>query len=192
MGLQRCNTPKSDETSVSDLSPHLTPPPPPQRVSRPSAWRSPASRRTCSGCWSAACSSPTWPSTPGSLGRSWAGRTPPCCAPSAPTSDSCSWDPRPGGITAPFTRRSLTSRLAPLSLFCQRELSLFCHCCCCCCFSLFTVAGFVLSLVCDLISGTGSDPSHGACAESGTVARTLCSPPGTAESSTTCREGRGT
>ena len=74
----------------------LPPPPSAQHVFPRSEWRSPASPRTCSGCWSAACSLPMWHSTPATRGRNWGGRTPPCCAPSARTSDSCSWGPRPG------------------------------------------------------------------------------------------------
>lgn len=67
-----------------------------QPVFPPSEWRSLASRRTCSGCWSVACSLLTWRSMLGTLGRSWAGRTRPCCVPSVHTSDSCFWGPKPG------------------------------------------------------------------------------------------------
>lgn len=78
-----------------------------QLDSLPSEWRSPASRRTCSGSWSVACSSPTWLSTPAILVKNWAGPTRLCCAPSAPTSDSCSWGPRPGRERHPHPRRHI-------------------------------------------------------------------------------------
>lgn len=62
----------------------------------PFVWRSPASPKTCSGCWSVVCSSPMWLSMPGILGKNWDGRMRPCCVLSAHTSDSCFWGPRPG------------------------------------------------------------------------------------------------
>lgn len=67
-----------------------------QLVFLQSEWRNPASRKTCSGCWNAACSLPTWPSTPATLGKNSGGLTPRYSAPSARISDSCSWGPRPG------------------------------------------------------------------------------------------------
>lgn len=67
-----------------------------QHVFHPSEWRSPASLRTCNGSWSGESSSQTWPSMPGILGRSWGGRMQLCSVPSAPTSDSCCWGPKPG------------------------------------------------------------------------------------------------
>lgn len=106
----------------------LSPPPLLQLVFLPSEWRSPASRRTCSGSWSVACSSPMWLSTPAILVKSWAGPTQPCCVPSARTSDSCSWGPRPGRERhfhlhnrcferpEPVESRS-SALLAPLKLF---------------------------------------------------------------------------
>lgn len=61
-----------------------------------SEWRNPASPRTCSGCWSVACSLPMWLSMPGILGKNWGGHTQLCCALSARISDSCYSGLRPG------------------------------------------------------------------------------------------------
>lgn len=78
------------------LSPFLLLTPHPQLVCLQCGWRNPLTLRTCSGCWNVACSLPTWPSTPATRARSWAGRTLRSSVLSAPTSASCWSGGRPG------------------------------------------------------------------------------------------------
>lgn len=64
-----------------------------------------------------------WLSTPGTLGRNLGGRTLLCCVLSARTSDSCSWDPRPGRLVH---RMELDKLFCHLSLLASRSSASHC------------------------------------------------------------------